>query len=275
MARSTRKRKPARSEDESSSSSTHDTWKGSITFGLVEIPVALVSADVGGGIKLSYLDKRNFSPVGYERYNKADDREVKWADIVHGYEYEKGKYVALGKEELKSASPVLTQTIRIEQFVDQDEIELIYFDRPYYLEPLKAGSKSYALLRQTLESARKLGVARVVVRTRERMAVVGVGERALLLYVLRYPDELRAPDELDHLRNGSRAVSVSAQEVRMAERLVADMSGKFDPGAYDDGYQKDLMNLIREKIRSGETHTLASPERAPKAASAPGSTTAR
>jgi len=255
----TRKKRTTADGDERPS--THDIWKGSITFGLVEIPVALVSAETPNDIKLSYLDRRNFSPIGYRRYNKANQKEVPWSEIVHGYEYEKGQFVALGKEELKKANPSLTQTISIEQFVDAAAIEPIYFDRPYYLEPLKPGSKSYALLRQTLEKTGKVGIARVAVRTREHVAVVGVRDKALVLYLLRYADEVRAPDALDNLRGHASEVRVSAQELKMAERLVEDMSGPFDLAAYHDDHQADLLKLIRAKVKSGETHALSKPEK--------------
>lgn len=260
MARASRSKsaKSPRSDGEEQRP-THDIWRGSIAFGLVEIPVALVSAERPGGLSLSFLDRRNFSPVGYRRYNKKTDAPVPWSEIVHGYEYSKGHFVALGKAELKRANPTLTQTISIEKFVDASEIEPIYFEKPYYLEPLKSASKSYTLLRSTLERTGKVGIARVVVRTREHVAAVGVRDKALVLYVMRYADEVRAPDALDNL--GGTAARVSEQEVKMAERLVQDMTGKWDPREYHDDYESDLMKLIRGRIKSGDVHTL---EKEPK-----------
>jgi DNA end-binding protein Ku len=234
--------------------STRDIWKGSITFGLVEIPIALVSAEKPSGISLSYLDKRDFSPVGYRRYNKSNDKEVPWSEIVHGYQYAKGEYVVVGKNDLARANPALTQTISIEQFVDGAEIEPIFYEKPYYLEPLKKNSKAYALLRETLRRTKKVGIARVAIRTREHIAVVGVRGHALVLYLLRFAKEIRPAAALDNV--GAKGPSVSPKEIEMAERLVEDMSGEWDPNQYEDQYENDLMKVIERKIKAGEVHAL-------------------
>jgi DNA end-binding protein Ku len=241
-------------------SGTHDIWKGSVSFGLVEIPVALVSAERSTRVPLTYLDRRDFSPVGYRRYNKKTEAEVPWSEIVHGYEYSKGKYVALSKAELKRANPTLTQTIAIEKFVDASEIDPALFEKTYYVEPARKYSRSYALLRDTLERTQKLGVARVVVRTRERVAALGVRGPALVRYLLRFADEVRKPDALDNLVTGRDAPKSSPQELKMAERLVEDMSGKSDPGEYRDDYARDLRALIEKKLESGDTHTVEEEE---------------
>lgn len=235
---------------------TRDIWKGSITFGLVEIPVALVSAEKPGGFSLTYLDRRDFSPVGYRRYNKSTEEDVPWSEIVRGYEYAKGEYVVLGKNDLQRANPALTQTISIEQFVEASEIELIYFEKPYYLEPLKANSKSYTLLRETLRKTGKVGIARVAVRTREHVAVVGVRENALVLYLLRFANEVRPPKILDNMASKGRAATVSAKEIQMAERLVEDLTSPWEPEAYKDDYVDDVKKLVQEKVDAGEVHAL-------------------
>lgn len=251
--------------DDEGRAPTRDIWKGSLTFGLVEIPVALVSAEKPGAkISLSYLDRRDFSPVGYRRYNKSTEKEVPWSEIVHGYEYEKGEYVVIGKGDIRRANPELTQTIAIEQFVDAEEIDPIYFEKPYYLEPLKEHSKSYALLRETLKRTKKVGVARVVVRTRESIGVVSVRGPAIVLYLLRYADEVRKPEELDRLGRGTKSPAVSAKEIQMAERLVEDMTGEWDPTQYKDEYAEDLLKVIHEKVASGDVHEIDDKEEAPK-----------
>ncbi len=257
MARITKKKSLRVVRDDDGHAPTRELWKGSLTFGLVEIPVALVSAEKSGAkISLSYLDRRDFSPVGYRRYNKKTEKEVPWSEIVHGYEYEKGEYVVVGKGDLRRANPELTRTISIEQFVDSDEIDPIYFEKPYYVEPLKEHSKSYALLRETLKRTKKVGIARVVVRTKESMAVVGVRGPALVVYLLRYANEVRKPEELDRLGKGTKSPTVSPKEIQMAERLVEDMSGEWDPAQYKDEYAKDLLKVIHEKIDSGDVHEV-------------------
>ncbi len=254
-SRARTKHKPA-ADDKAEQKSTRDIWKGSITFGLVEIPVALISAEVSTGISFSHLDRRDFSPVGYRRYNKSNDQEVPWSEIVQGYQYAKGEYVVVGKSDLARANPALTQTISIEMFVDAAEIEPIYYEKPYYLEPLKKNSKSYALLRETLRRTNKVGVARVAIRTREHVAVVGWRDDAIVLYLLRFAQELCPVGALDNLGGDSRNANASSKEIEMAERLVADMSGTWEPNEYEDQYQSDLMKVIEGKIEAGEVHAL-------------------
>jgi DNA end-binding protein Ku len=264
MARTTRKKHLRVVRDEEGRPQTRDIWKGSLTFGLVEIPIALVSAEKPGSkVSLSYLDRRDFSPVGYKRYNKNTEKEVPWSEIVHGYEYEKGEYVVVNKKDLRQANPDLTQTISIEQFVDAAEIDPIYFDKPYYLEPLKENSKAYALLRETLERTGKVGIARVAIRTREHVGMVSVRGPALVLYLLRYAEEVRKPEELDRLHRG-RKVAVSTKEIQMAERLVEDMSGEWDPSQYKDEYAGDLMKMIQAKIKSGDVHEVDEKDEEPR-----------
>jgi DNA end-binding protein Ku len=244
-----------------------EIWKGSLSFGLVEIPVALVAAESRRELKLSYLDRRDFSPVGYSRYNKTTEEEVPWAEIVHGYEYKKGEYVVLSKEDLKRANPELTRTIQIQHFVDESEIESIYFDTPYYLDPVKPKSKGYVLLRETLRRTKKVGIAKVALRTREHVAAVAVRDKALLLQLLRFHTELREPSELQHVDFDLKDVGVSPKEIELASRLVEDMLDEWKPEAFEDEYASDLMALIERKIDSGAVHVLdeSEPEETPKA----------
>ena len=274
--RASRSSKPERraaraAEDGTESGRTKDIWRGSISFGLVEIPVALVAAERPKEIKLSYLDRRDFSPVGYKRYNKSNEKEVPWPEIVRGYEYEKGEYVVLTPQDLERASPELTRTIDILHFVDADEIEPIYYDRPYYLEPAKPRSKGYVLLRETLKRTKKVGIAKVAIRAREHMAAVGVRGPALVLYLLRFSNEVRPTSELDHAAAGLEDARVQPREIEIAERLVEDMADEWDPSRFTDEYAADLMKLVRSRVASGKTHVIdetepkASPRRAAEA----------
>jgi DNA end-binding protein Ku len=147
-------------------------WKGAISFGLVHIPVDMYTAVESKGLDLTMLDRRDFSPVGFKRYNKGNGKEVVWDDIVKGYEYEDGEYVVLSDEDLRRANPEATQTIDIQAFVDAEDVPLIYYDQPYYLAPGKGGAKVYALLRETLREAGKIGIARVVIRVKQHLAAL-------------------------------------------------------------------------------------------------------
>ncbi len=237
-------------------------WKGAISFGLVEIPVGLVAAETPSEIKLSYIDRRDLSPVGYNRYNKATGKEVPWAEIVHGYEHQKGEYVVLSDSDLRRANPKLTQTIEILSFVNGGDIEPIYYEKPYYLAPLKKG-KGYVLLRETLRRTGKVGIARIVIRTKEHIAAVGVRGQALVLYLLRFAQEVRPTEDLDEVDVELADVGIKPKEVEMAKRLVEDMVTDWDPAAYTDEYATDLMHVIENKIESGEMHTLTSDDDKP------------
>ncbi|MEZ0271370.1 MAG: Ku protein, partial [Methylophilaceae bacterium] len=156
-------------------------WKGAISFGLVHIPVELYPAESRKGLDLDMLDKRDFAPVGYKRYNKSTGKDIDWNDIVKGYEYEKGKYVVLTDEDLKRANVEATQTIDILSFVDSEEIPEIYFEQPYYLKPARGGAKVYVLLRETLKRAGKVGIAQVVIRTKQHVAALLPMDKAIVL----------------------------------------------------------------------------------------------
>jgi DNA end-binding protein Ku len=234
-------------------------WKGTLSFGLVEIPVGLVSAETPSEIKLSFLDRRDFSPVGYNRYNKTTGEDVPWSEIVRGYEHEKGEYVVLSDADLKRANPKLTQTIEILGFVDAADIEPIYFEKPYYLEPLKKG-KGYVLLREALQRTKKVAISRVVIRTKEHMAAVGVRGKALVLYLLRYAQEVRPTEDLGEVDVDLSDVGVKSKEVEMAKRLIEDMVTEWKPEEYTDDYHAELMSVIEGKIEAGEMHTLTPDE---------------
>lgn len=231
-------------------------WKGSISFGLVNIPVGLYSAEKRQEIQFHLLDKRDQSPIRYQRISEKTGKEVPWDDIVRGFEYSEGHYVILSDEDLKRANPEATQTIDILDFVDAAEIPPTFFDKPYYLGPDKKGAKSYALLRETLSRTGKVGIAKVVIRTRQYLAAVVPQGDVLVLNLLRFAHELRDAEEIEvpHGKAG-----VSERELEMAERLVEGMVSSWDPDKYRDNYEKDVMALIEKRVKSGDTAEVEAP----------------
>jgi DNA end-binding protein Ku len=234
-------------------------WKGAISFGLVHIPVEMYPAVSDKGLDLTMLDRRDFSPVGFKRYNKGNQKEVTWDDIVKGYEYADGEYVVLSEEDLRRANPEATQTIDILAFVDADQVPLIYYDQPYYLAPGKGGDKVYALLRETLKEAGKIGIARVVIRVKQHLAaLVCVGD-TIVMNTLRYADEIRDPGELKIPASDSKSAAISDKELKMAMALVEGMSEDWQPEQYHDTYREDVMALVEKKIAANETKSITMP----------------
>jgi DNA end-binding protein Ku len=235
-------------------------WKGAISFGLVHIPVELYPAEERKEFKFSMLDKRDFSPVGYKRYSKKSGKEVDWKDIVKGYEYEKDEYVVLSDEDFKRANVKASQTIDILTFVPISEIPPQFYDTPYYLAPAERGQKVYALLRETLRSSGRVGIAQVVIRTAQHLAVVAPVGRALVLNTLRYADELRDTKGLELPDAGLKSARVTSKEIELAKRLIDDMSDHWKAENFDDTYHQDLMRRIREKVKRRETHVITEPD---------------
>jgi DNA end-binding protein Ku len=232
-------------------------WKGAISFGLVNVPVELHSAQKRSSeLDLTMLDKRDLSPVGFKRYNKSSGEEVPWAEIVKGYEYEDGKYVVLGEEDFRRANPEASRTVDIVAFVELKEVGPLFFETPYYLAPSKRGEKAYALLRDTLRKSGKAGIATVVIRTKQYLAALYPQEDALVLNTLRYADELKKPASLE-----VPAAKVTAKELDMALRLVEDMSDEWRPEKFHDTYREDLLKRVEEKVKAGETEEIPEPEK--------------
>lgn len=235
-------------------------WKGAISFGLVHIPVGLYSAENRNSFDLTMLDRRTMKPVGFKRYNKETGEDVPWDEIVKGYEYEKDRYVVLTDEDFKKANVEATQTIDILSFVKQDEIPPMYFETPYYLGPDKRGLKGYALLRETLKQTGKIGIANVVIRTRQYVAALMPVGDVIVMNTLRYANELRAVDEVEVPSGTLKAVGVKEREVDMARRLVEEMNETWKPETFHDTYHEDLMALIEKRIKTGQTEMVTSPE---------------
>ncbi len=234
-------------------------WKGSISFGLVQIPVALYSAESRSDLHFKMLDQRNMAPVGYERVNKVSGEPVPHEEIVKGWEYDKGEYVVVTDEDLAAANVEATQTIDICDFVDGEAIDLVYYDKPYYLGPTKKGWKPYALLRETLRRTGKVGIAKVVIRTRQYLAAVVVRGEHLVLELMRYAHELREPEEIDVPGEALDELGVTDREVKMAEQLVEQLVAPWEPEKYRDEYRDDLMALIDQKVKSGAVEAVAHP----------------
>lgn len=229
-------------------------WKGAISFGLVHVPVSLYPASRREGISFDMIDKRDFSPVGYKRYNKRTGEEISMENIVKGYEYEKGEYVVITDEDFKQANVKATQTVEIVAFVEAASVAPYYYDTPYYLEPGKRGEKGYTLLREVLRRTGRIGIANVVIRSRQHLAALIPVDRMLVMNTLRFANEIRPMAELNLPDAGTGGLREN--ELAMAERLVDDMSEPWKPEQYKDTYSEDLMTRIEQRVAAGETHTI-------------------
>jgi len=235
-------------------------WKGSISFGLVNIPIALYPATRREELKFRLLRKTDLSPVNYKRVAEKDGKEVPWDQIVKGYEYEKGRYVVLQDEDFQRVDIEATQTVDIQDFVELDEIDPIFFYKPYYLEPQKGGDKAYALLRDALKDSKKVGMAKVVIKTREYLAGVKPEDGALVLELMHFADELADTSKL-HI---PKKVEVGKREMTMAKSLIDSMSSKWNPEKYKDDYREALMEVIEAKVEAGGKEIEEKPSKAPK-----------
>jgi DNA end-binding protein Ku len=233
-------------------------WKGSISFGLVNIPIALYPATRREELKFRLLRKSDLSPVNYKRVAEKDGKEVPWDQIVKGYEYEKGKYVILQDEDFQRVDLEATQTVDIQDFVEQEEIDPIFFYKPYYLEPQKGGDKAYALLRDALKDSGKVGIAKVVIKTREYLAGVKPEDGVLVLELMHFADELADPGKL-HV---PKKTEVGKREMNMAKSLIDSMSSKWNPEKYKDDYREALMEVIEEKVEAGGKEIEEKPKKA-------------
>src|SRR3954470_23352795 len=214
-------------------------WKGSISFGLVNIPVGLYSATRSSEqVKFHMLRKGDHSPIKYKRVAEADGKEVPWENIVKGYEYEKGEFVVLDDEDFERVKIASNQTVDIKEFVKLDEIDPMFFDQPYFLAPEKGGDKAYTLLRDALEKSGKVGIAKVVIKTREHLAAVKPLGKALVLELMHFADELADPNELN-----LPSIEPGKKELAMAEQLINSMKEKWQPEKWKDEYREAVAKL--------------------------------
>jgi DNA end-binding protein Ku len=236
-------------------------WKGAISFGLVTIPVSLYPAkNARDSVTFHMLHGADLRRV-HNRWVDEDDHEVPYEEIVKGYEYEKDRYVVIGKADLAAAGVEATQSIDIMHFVDGADIDIAFFDTPYYTEPAKIGRRAYALLRETLKRTGKVGVAKIVIRERQHLCVIRPDGPVLLAYTLRWPYQLREASELELPSEDLGGLELSPEEMKMAKQLVEAMGAPWNPEQYHDTYHEQLLRLIEEKVQKGEA--AASPEPAP------------
>ena len=243
-------------------------WKGAITFGLVHVPVALYPASQEVGIDFDWLDKRSMDPVGYKRVNKRTGKEIQSADIVKGIKQTDGDYVILSEDQIKAAYPKSTQTIEIESFVKASEIPFTLLETPYYLEPLGKGEKVYALLRESMFEAGVIGIARVVMHTKEHLAALIPTGASLVLNTLRWAGEIRPVTDLKLPAEGKTAAGLKPGELKMAAQLISDMTGPWKLNDYSDKFSDAILALVSKKVEAGETATVTTLEDAPSDAAA-------
>lgn len=228
-------------------------WKGDISFGLVTIPVSLHPAEERSDLAFHMLDGRDMAPIKQQRVNGVTGEIVPWEEIVKGYEYAPESYVVVTDEDFRSADVEATRTVDVIAMVRAEEISTLYYDRPYYLAPAsKAARKPYAILRETLEKSGYVGIASIVIRTRQHLAaLLPVGD-AIVLDMLRFPHELRSTADLELPGSDMDELGVTAAELKLAGQLVEAMTGEWDPSAYRDTYREALLALIKHKVETGE-----------------------
>jgi DNA end-binding protein Ku len=231
-------------------------WKGAISFGLVHIPIGLYTATTEQGLNFDWLDKRSMDPVGYKRINKRTGKEIARENIVKGIEYEDGQYVVLSPEEIAAAYPKTTQTIEIETFTAASDIPFIYLDRPYYVAPINKGAKVYALLREILRKTGKVGIARVVIQSKQHLAALIPYGPIMVLNLLRWGDEIRSYESLELPPEGIKAAGVTDKEMRIGEQLVEDMSAPWDPAATRDSFKEQILQLVEAKAKAGKLESV-------------------
>ena len=226
-------------------------WKGAIAFGLVNIPVELYSATRDHRPKFRLLHAKDESPVHYERVCQSEGKPVGWEDLVKGYEYEKGQFVVLTKDDFKTAALEKTKTVDILDFVDPKEVDERYFETPYYLQPGKGADRAYALIREAIRDSGKIGVAKIILRDAQHLAALEVIGDALVLTMMRFADELADLGDFRFPKTGD----IRAAELKMARQLVESLSAKWQPEKYTDEYRDNLMRIIKGKLK-GKTPRL-------------------
>lgn len=231
-------------------------WRGFITFGLVNIPVILYSAEKPGEqIRFKLLDKHNLSNIRYVRINVETGEEVPWQDIVKGYEYESGNYAVLTDKDFQEVTSKNVKTIEIEDFVNLSELDPLYFEKPYYLLPDKHSDKGYVLLREILKETKKVGIARFMVHTHQYLGAIIAYESAIFINTLRYSEEVKTEAEIDAPHESINKYKISKKEFEIAKQLVNTMTVKWDPEKYHNEYHDNLMKLIEEKKSLGNNAT--------------------
>jgi DNA end-binding protein Ku len=239
-------------------------WRGTLTFGLVSVPVKLYSAVINRSVHFHQLHAGDHARIYMKRFCPVEDEEVAFEDTVKGYEIAPERYVVIEPHELAALEPAFTRTIDIEDFVDLDEIDPIYFDQPYLIVPDKGGARSYVLLMESMRKTSKVAIARVVLRSRERLVAIRTREGALLMTAMNFPDEIQSPHAIRELEDID-GVSVSERELSVAQRLVDSIAEPFDVSKYHDNYREALLDLIDRKAAGEEVVVQPAPRREPTA----------
>lgn len=246
------KARSSAAEDDDEGGSRRALWSGSISFGLLQIPVSLHTAEQSREIKFHQLDRHDLAPIRYQRVNETTGKVVEWKDIVRGYEYASGEYVVVDDDDLEAANVEATQTIDLQDFVDVAAILPTFFERPYYLAPGKRAEKAYTLFREALERKKVVAVGTVVIRTRQHLCAIFPQGDLLVLEILRFAHDLRGTEGLPIAKATAKAARVTPRERAMAEELIESMRSDWDPSNYKDTYHDDLMALIEKKAKTGK-----------------------
>lgn len=225
-------------------------WKGSISFGLLNIPVNLQKAQQEKELSFSMLDEKDLSPIKYKKVNGKTGHEVPWNRIVKGFEYGPGQYVIMNKDDFKAANPKATQSIDIEDFINFDEVDLMFFEKPYYLVPQKNGIKGYFLLVEALKKTNKVAVGKVVIRNKQHLVLIMSKDGFLVMEMLHFANEVLQTSEAKYLKDIDKP-KLNPKELKMATELIEGMTSKWNPEAYKDTYHDDLMKIIKMKAESG------------------------
>ncbi|MBA2652665.1 MAG: Ku protein [Tatlockia sp.] len=223
-------------------------WKGEISFGLVSIPVSLVSVEEKNDLRFHLLDSKSKSRVRYQRVSEETGKQVPWDQVVKGYEYEKDSYIIVDEQAIEKATPSLFKSVDIEEFVDIDEIDNLYYSKPYYLQPESKNKKAYVLLREALKKTNKVGVAKVMIRTRESLSLIIPHDHALLLYLVHFANEIRGEDEVNVPKEDLKAYKIGDKELKMAEALIKDMATKWKPEKYENLYRETMQKWLNQQI---------------------------
>jgi DNA end-binding protein Ku len=243
-------------------------WNGAISFGLLNVPVQIYSGERTVDLRSRMLDSRDRKPIRYERVNADTGEEVAWKDIVKAFEYKKGSYVVIPEQELRAAAPEATETVAIEVFVDRDAISPTYFEKPYILVPGKRAEKGYVLLRETLKKTGRVGIGKVVIRTRQYLCALMPQDDALLLNLMRFPQELVQPDQFKLPCRKPADYRISARELDMASQLIESMTAPWNPAAFRDDFRDKLHKFVEQRVAKasgGKLHDTE-PTPAPKGA---------
>jgi DNA end-binding protein Ku len=225
-------------------------WSGTLSFGLLNVPVSLMTGERSVDLHFRMLDSRSNTPIRYERVNAETGEEVPWKEIVKAFEYAKGNYVVLEPEDIKSAAAEGREVVDVKAFVEADSIGPEYFEKPYYLVPGKKAEKGYVLLREVLKRTGRIGIARVVIRTREYLSAVMPRGNALVLILLRYPQELVGADDYKIPEGAASQYRISPKEIQMAEQLIESMSDEWKPADYRDEFRDRLRKVIEKRMKS-------------------------